>query len=353
MSSETNQFLSPDERRAILALSLVAELGPVTHKQKTERFGSASRALECDVPADVRQEVYRRADKHIARAAERGLTLLTRFDAVYPEQLHHLHDPPPVLWSLGDWSVLRDPVVSVVGTRRATAYGRRVTEEIVGALARAGATIVSGMALGIDAIAHTAALEARANTIAVLGTGADVAYPRAHVALHRTIAERGLILSESPPSSHAGPGSFPRRNRLIAALSRLTIVVEAPERSGALITSDAALELGRDVAAIPGPIDSPQSAGTNRLLRTGAHVIASADDALRLVGFEPARAKHRSFNNDAEQKIWSALETVAASLDDLCARVSMPVAQCMTTVTDLELRGLIECEMTGAIRRRS
>jgi len=353
VSNETSQSLSPDERRAILALSLVEDLGPVTHKQKIERFGSASRALDCDCSDDVRNGVYRRADQHIARGAEQGLTLLTRFDSLYPEQLHHLHDPPPVLWSLGNWNVLRDPLVSVVGTRRATSYGRRVTEEIVGALARAGATIVSGMALGIDAIAHTAALEANANTIAVLGTGADVAYPRAHTALHRTIRDRGLILSESPPSSHAGPGSFPRRNRIIAALSRLTIVIEAPEKSGALITSDAANEIGRDVGAIPGPIDSPQSVGTNRLLQNGAHVIASADDALRLVGFEPLGAKHRTFKSEAEQKIWSALESVAGSLDDLCARVSLPVAQCMTTVTDLELRGLIECEMTGAIRRRS
>jgi DNA processing protein len=352
VSGETSTSRSPDERRAILDLSLVADLGPVAHKQLTERFGSAARALDAEGYDDVRADVYRTADKHMATARGRGLTLVTPLDELYPLQLHHLHDPPPILWSLGDWSVLKPPLVSVVGTRRATSYGRRVTEEIVGALARAGATIVSGMALGIDAIAHTAALEAGANTVAVLGTGADVAYPRAHTALHRKIASTGLILSESPPGAHAGPGSFPKRNRVIAALSSLTIVIEAPERSGALITSNFAIDMGRDVAAVPGPIDSPQSAGANRLLRDGAHVIASVDDALKIAGFEPLGSKTRTFNSEVEQRVWDALESVAGSLDDLCARVSMPVTQCMVAVTDLELRGIVECEMTGAIRRR-
>jgi DNA processing protein len=352
VSDATSPSLSLDERRAILALSLIEDVGPVAHKQLSERFRSASRALDAAFPADVRRDAYRQAEKHLAHGEERGLTFITQFDDLYPPQLLHLTDPPPVLWSLGDWSVLREPIVAVVGTRRATAYGRRVTQEIAGALARAGATIISGMALGIDAIAHSAALDAGAATVAVLGTGADVPYPRGHTALHRTIAAKGLILAESPPGAQAGPGSFPKRNRIIAALSSLTIVVEAPERSGALSTADRALNLGRDVAAVPGPIDSPQSVGANRLLVKGAHVIAGVDDALSLVGLAPVVAKRPSLNSDAEKRVWIALDTVAASLDDLCARVSMPVAQCMATVTDLELRGIIECELTGAIRRR-
>lgn len=352
MSGETSPSISPDERRAILALSLVDDLGPVAHKRFTERFGSASRALDHGFSADIRHCVYRQADEYIALGDERGQTLITQFDEQFPPQLRHLDDAPPLLWSVGDWGMLQSPIVSVVGTRRATAYGRRVTEEIVGALARSGATIVSGMALGIDAIAHVAAVEANARTVAVLGTGVDVPYPRGHVTLHRTIATKGLILSESPPGANAGPGSFPKRNRIIAALSSITIVIEAPERSGALITADHALNLGRDVAAVPGPIDSPQSVGTNRLLAAGAHVITNVDDALRLAGFAPVVPKRRTFSNETEQRIWDALETVAASLDDLCSRVSMPVAQCMAAITDLELRGIIECEMTGAIRRR-
>ena len=352
MSAETSPPLSPDERRAILALSLVEDIGPVAHRQLSERFRSASRALDSAFPADVRRDVYRRADKYLARGEARGMTLMTPLDDRYPAQLHHLNDPPPVLWSLGDWRTVREPIVAVVGTRRATSYGRRVTQEMAGVLARAGATIISGMALGIDAMAHQAALDADAPTVAVLGTGADVPYPRGHIALHRTIEARGLILSEAPPGSHAGPGSFPRRNRIIAALSSLTIVVEAPERSGALSTADRALNIGRDVAAVPGPIDSPQSVGANRLLSSGAHVITSVEDALRLAGLAPVAAKRPVLHSEAEQRIWSGLETAAASLDDLCARVSMPVPQCMTTVTELELRGIIECELTGAIRRR-
>ena len=352
MSAETSPSLSPDERRAILALSLVEDIGPVAHKQLSERFRSASRALDAAFPADVQRDAYRRAEKYLARGEERGMMFITQFDDQYPAQLHHLHDPPPVLWSLGDWRTVHEPVVAVVGTRRATSYGRRVTQEMVGILARAGATIISGMALGIDAMAHHAALDAGAPTVAVLGTGADVPYPRGHIALHRAIEAKGLILSEAPPGSHAGPGCFPRRNRIIAALSSLTVVVEAPERSGALSTADRALNIGRDIAAVPGPIDSPQSVGTNRLLFNGAHVIASVDDALRLAGLAPIAAKRPQLNSESEQRVWDALESVAASLDDLCARVSMPVAQCMTTVTELELRGIIECELTGAIRRR-
>jgi len=352
VSVETSQSLSPDERRAILALSLVEDIGPVAHKQLSERFRSASRALDAAFPAEVRREAYRQAEKHLARGEERGLTFITQFDDLYPERLHHLNDPPPVLWSLGDWNVLREPVVAIVGTRRATSYGRRVTQEIAGALARAGATIISGMALGIDAMAHHAALEASASSPRPMSPRADVPYPRGHVVLHRTIEANGLIISEAPPGAPAGPGCFPKRNRIIAALSSVTIVVESPERSGALSTADRALNIGRDVAAVPGPIDSPQSVGANRLLLKGAHVITSVEDALQLAGLAPVVAKRPTLNSDAETRIWTALDTVAASLDDLCARVSMPVAQCMTTVTDLELRGIIECELTGAIRRR-
>lgn len=286
-------------------------------------------------------------------AAERGIALVTITDEQYPSQLLHLHDPPPVLWSRGDSTVLRDPVVAVVGTRRATSYGRRVTREMVLALSRGGASIVSGMALGIDAAAHMAALEAGGGTIAVLGTGADIAYPRAHTALLRDIATRGLVLSELAPGAHSDAGSFPRRNRVIAALASLTIVVEAPERSGALITSRCAVDLGRDVAAVPGPIDSPQSYGTNELIREGAHPITSVAEALRLAGLDaPARVSPQLVG-DNETRIWTALAGSAVSLDELCTRVSLPVAQCLSAVTALELRGIVECAMTGEIRRRA
>jgi DNA processing protein len=350
--SETTPFRSPDDGRAALALSLVADVGTVTHRQLIERFRTASQALANGFSASVARDAYERADEYVALGVERGLRLTTVVDAGYPPALRDLYDPPAVLWSRGEWATLARPVVAVVGTRRATAYGQRITRALVTALARAGACVVSGMALGIDAIAHTAALDAEGATVAVLGTGADVTYPRAHTALHRDIAARGLVLSELPPGAKSDAGSFPRRNRIIAALATLTVVVEAPAQSGALITSRNALELGRDVAAVPGPIDSPQSEGTNDLIRQGAHPITSVGELLSLVGLEaPVQARPR-LETEIERRIWSALEQGGATLDELCARAALPVAQCLTAVTGLEMRGVVECALTGEVRRR-
>lgn len=352
MSSETIRSHSPSEGRAILALSFAADIGPVTHHQLIARFRTASRAIDATLTPDAARAVYREADQALSRADAAGIALTTMADSHYPESLRHLNDPPPVLWSRGDWSVLVDPVVAIVGTRRATGYGQRVTREIAYALARQGACVVSGMALGIDASAHRGALDANGRTVAVLGTGADVAYPRAHTALHREIIAHGLVLSELPPGARSDKGSFPRRNRIIAALARLTIVVEAPLLSGALITSRDAMELGRDVAAVPGTIDSPQSVGSNLLLRDGAHVVTSVEDALCLVGLNPPVRLEPQLNGEAEVKLWRALERGASSLDELCARTAMPVAECLTAVTSLELRGIVDCALTGEIRRR-
>ena len=353
MSSAKSPSSSPDERRANLALTLVADIGCVAHRQLNERFGSSRQALDEYCSKTDRDTAYSLADRMLDDADKRHIALVTITDDQYPSQLRDLHDPPPILWMRGDWTALRDPVVAVVGTRRATNYGSRVTQEMVTALSRGGASIVSGMALGIDAAAHVAAIETGGPTIAILGTGADVAYPRAHTALLRDIAARGLVLSELPPGSHSGAGSFPRRNRIIAALATLTIVVEAPERSGALITSRCALDLGRDVAAVPGPIDSVQSYGTNELIREGAHPITSVAESLRLAGLAvPARISP-TLSDDNERRVWSALECTASSLDDLCTRVALPVSQCLSTVTALELRGIVECAMTGEIRRRA
>lgn len=352
MSAETTPSRFHSEQRAILALSLVADVGAVTHRQLLARFRSASHAIDAAIDRQSARAAYDAADESLSSGAAAGLTLTTIGDARYPETLRHLNDPPPALWSRGDWDTLVDPVVSIVGTRRATSYGQRVTREIATALAREGACIVSGMALGIDAAAHRAALDAGGRTIAVLGTGVDVAYPRAHTALHREIGQRGLLLSELPPGARSDKGSFPRRNRIIAALARLTIVVEAPIGSGALITSTQALELGRDVAAVPGQIDVPQSVGANQLLREGAHVITAVEDALALVGLNRPVRIQPELRGEAELRVWRALEHGHANLDELCARSALPVAECLSAVTSLELRGIIECALTGDVRRR-
>lgn len=273
-------------------------------------------------------------------------------DDAYPCTLRDLSRQPEVIWSIGDWGVLRDPVVAVVGTRRATAYGRRATTEIVTALVRAGATIVSGMAFGIDAMAHRATLDADGRTVAVLGSGADVASPRAHATLHREIAARGLVVSEMPPGASSHKWSFLQRNRIIAALARLTIVVEAPVESGALKTAETANDLGREVAAVPGPIDSPQSRGCNEAIRNGVHPITSPSDALLLAGLNPQAGAGPRIGDPVEMRVWNALAEGAATLDELCARTELPVSRCLVAITGLELRGAVECALTGEIRRR-
>jgi DNA processing protein len=277
---------------------------------------------------------------------------IARGDADYPPALLDLPQPPSMIWRIGDLDVLNRPVVAIVGTRKATAYGERVTRELAGALARGGACVLSGMALGIDGVAHVAALDACGKTAAVLGTGADIAYPPSHRGLHARIGSEGLLLSELPPGAHSHGGSFPKRNRLIAALARLTIIVEAPVKSGALYTANDAAALNRDVGVVPGPIDSPKCEGSNLLLRDGAQAIMSPADALALLGLtRPVRTLVELDDPDQSQ-VWQALKQGPADLDTLCHRASLPVQRCLAAVTALELNGSIECALTGEVRRR-
>jgi DNA processing protein len=235
----------------------------------------ASAAMES---AAVRGRVARALDS----IARHGVRVLTEADPAYPTRLLALHDPPPVLFARGRLELLERPAIAIVGARRHTEYGRAVATAFAGALARAGVVVVSGMARGIDAIAHEAALPG--GTIGVLGCGIDVVYPREHAALHRRVAAAGLLLSEFPPGAPALRYHFPKRNRLIAALSRGVLVVEASAKSGSLITVDHALDLGLDVFAIPGPIDRPTSEGTNALIREGAKLVTGVDDILDELG---------------------------------------------------------------------
>ena len=284
---------------------------------------------------------------------ESPLAALALGDPDYPSSLYDLKDPPKTLWYIGDLSVLAAPCVAIVGTRRATSYGERVTRELAATLARSGACVVSGMARGIDGAAHRGALEVDGKTVAVLGTGVDMVYPAGHRALHAQIASSGLLLSELPPGARSHGGSFKLRNRIIAALARLTIVVEAPVKSGALGTAQIANEeLQREVGIVPGPIDSPQSEGSNLLLRDGAHGIMSAADALTLLGLtKPVRSSVDPEEPD-QLLIWRVLRDGPADLDTLCHRASLPVQRCLTAVTALELSGAIECALTGEVRKR-
>ncbi|HEV7387214.1 MAG TPA: DNA-processing protein DprA [Gemmatimonadaceae bacterium] len=274
-------------------------------------------------------------------------------DGEYPIELLDLALPPRELFAIGRGSALSKLRIAIVGTRNSTRYGERATRTLTRALVRAGVSVISGMARGIDGAAHRTAIEEGGDTVAVLGTGVDVPYPVGHRQLHGAIAEKGLVLSENPPGTRAQKGSFPKRNRIIAALAPVTIVVEAGFRSGALNTASQALELGRTVAAVPGPIDSDQSRGSNQLLRDGAVFIAAPEDALALLGISaPLEKAPPPLLPDSEQKIWDAIEGGFTHIDSLPSATRLTLAECLAAITSLEIMGLVECSLAGEIRRR-
>jgi DNA processing protein len=271
----------------------------------------------------------------------------------YPARLADLERPPAAIWVLGTEALAHARrTVAIVGTRQATPYGVRVTRMLAEAFVRAGVVVVSGMARGIDGAAHRAVLDAGGHTVAVLGTGADRPYPPSHVMLHQQIMSSGLVLSEQPPGARAHGGSFPIRNRLIAALADATIVVEAGLRSGADHTREYADAMGRPVGAVPGPIDVPQSQGTNRMIADGLQPITCAADALALLGLAVATPSAPSLDTEDQRLVWEQLGRGGATLDALCAATRLPAPLCLQAVTQLELRGLAECALTGEVRRR-
>ena len=273
-------------------------------------------------------------------------------DPTFPLSLREIPYPPTRLWTIGDRSIVEAQCVSIVGTRAMTHYGARVTRELVTALVRAGATVVSGMAIGVDATAHRTALEIGGRTVAVLGTGADVPYPPRHRALHAMIANAGLLISEALPGQRAFRGCFPRRNRLIAGLSRVTVVVEAGHKSGALGTALEAEKAHRIAAAVPGPIDAPRSAGTNRLIQVGAQIVTCVNDVLTLMKLQP-QAEIAPTLAPAEQKLWDVLtELGQAPVELLATRTGLPLRETLTAITMLEIGGLITQDISGVVHRR-
>lgn len=281
--------LAADDRELLpLALSCLSGVGPVTIRRLLHEHHSLADAFAAAAPDEAtRERAISTARRVRARCAERGIILLAPGDARYPVALLDLEDPPAVLYAMGRLDLVERPAVAMVGARRATSYGLQIASSFARQLARAGVTVVSGLALGIDATAHAATLEANGATIAVQGTGVDVPYPRANTALHARIAREGLVLSELPPGRTAHAGAFPRRNRLIAALADVVVVVEAGTKSGSLITAQLGVALGRMVAAVPGPIDRESSMGANLLLRDGAQTVTSVDDVLGLLALTP------------------------------------------------------------------
>lgn len=270
-------------------------------------------------------------------------------EPAYPPLLAQIYDPPRRLYLRGARSeLLHGPCAAIVGARSCSAYGAQVARALGRELARAGGVVVSGLARGVDAEAHRGALEAGGATVAVLGCGIDRDYPRAHAELARRIAEAGLIVSEYPPGTEPAPWRFPARNRIVAGLSLATVVVEARERSGALITADFALEEGREVLAVPGEITSALSAGTNALLRLGAAPLLTADDALAALGLEREPSEPPRVEG-AAGAVLALLRESPAAVDELVRRSGLGAEQVAAALVELELDGLA-CAGDGVYR---
>ena len=270
---------------------------------------------------------------------------LRRRDPPFPELLRAIHDPPPRLFLRGAGApeLLAAPAVAVVGARACSSYGRSVARSLARELAAAGLVVVSGMARGIDGEAHRGALECGGATVAVLGCGIDRDYPAAHSELARRMCEHGLVVSEYEPGVEPAPWRFPARNRIIAGLCRATVVVEARERSGALITADFALEEGREVLAVPGEITSTLSAGTNALLRLGATPVTCAGDVLELYDLEPIEPRARSFGPVADGLL-ERLRAEPLTADELVRASGLDPASGSAALMELELAGRVTLE---------
>lgn len=279
-----------------------------------------------------------------------GVTMLSSSHPEYPDRLRHLSDPPEPLFHRGALDALGHPCVAIVGSRKSTAYGRRVAETLSRIAARSGWTVVSGMALGIDGAAHRGTLEGGGLTVAVLGSGPERAYPRAHAGLMERILERGLVLSEHPPEVTPRAYHFPRRNRILAALATRVVVVEAAERSGALITAGIAADLGREVWAVPGSVFATGSRGTHALIGDGATPVTSMEAWAE--SLEPDLFTHggagapdsglpRGPARGLSARVWRALGGEPRTLEEVAESVGVDAREILSPLAALELGGWV------------
>jgi DNA processing protein len=284
-------------------------------------------------------------DAEMERLEHLGIRVLTPDDDAYPARLKEIYDCPPLLYIKGELRPEDDWCLAVVGTRRATAYGRQVTEEIVTDLARSRITIVSGLARGIDTVAHKSALAAGGRTIAVLGCGLDICYPAENEKLAREIVERGAILSEQPLGMRPRPENFPRRNRIMSGLSRGVLVTEAPEGSGALFTANFAVEQNRDVFAVPGSILAPGSRMTNKLIQEGAKLVRGYTDILEELNLTAVahqlEVREILPPSETEALLIEQLGAEPVHIDEVCRTSGLPAATVSGTLAMMELKGMV------------
>lgn len=349
-----------------LRLTFVPGLGPQGQRKLLSAFGLPSRVFAAGYPALTKcigDELARRLLAHdageriaaaIAWSGEPDHHILTLADSAYPAALLEIPSPPTLLYVLGKADLLARPMLAVVGSRNATAQGLSNAEQFSAALSHAGLTIVSGLALGIDAAAHRGALGAPASTVAVLGTGVDVRYPTRNAPLYEAIAKDGALVSEFPLGTAAISLNFPRRNRLISGLSKGVLVIEAALSSGSLITARYAGEQGRELFAIPGSIHSPLSKGCHALIKQGAKLVDSAQDVLEELGAwrtMPAPEKDESSHAASEHGLLQHLGHDPCSIDILCSRSGLTPDSVSAILLELELDGKVACLPGGRYQR--
>jgi len=346
-----------------LTLSLLPGLGCTLINRLVRCFGSPAAVLHnppglralpgirpplAEMLGDPRQiaEARRRALDELARLDQLDITLLTPDHPAFPSVLRDIPDSPVLLYCRGNLNWLDRPAVAIVGSRAASDYGRRIAAGLAADLAAAGVAIVSGAAYGIDAAAHRGALAGGGGTIAVLGCGVDVIYPRTHAELFARIAANGLVLSEYPLGTSPDAFRFPARNRIISGLAKAVVVVEATEKSGSLITARLALDQGREVFAVPGRVDSLKSAGAHRLIQQGACLISNAADILEALSWSTSHAAAPQAGpmpelTETERRMLATLDVYPLDIDALVLASGLTVAEAHGVLLQLELKGLI------------
>jgi DNA processing protein len=349
------------ERAYWVAWSQISGMGPTSLKRIKEHFGSMEAAW--NAPARAFWEINSLGEKStqgiatersrlnpeelLEKYLAQGFTFWTPADAAYPALLREIPSPPSVLYYRGQADILArgQSAIAMVGTRNASEYGKRWTRKISRALTQHGFAIASGLAAGIDTEAHKACLAAGGKTIAVLGTGIDVIYPPRNTGLYHKICEQGLILSDYPPGTKPDGRNFPPRNRIIAGISRAILVMEAARRSGALITSRYANEFGRDVYALPGSLDSPQSSGCLHLANQGAHLILGEEALLEMLGTIPqldsGDGQAPPDLSPALKQIWDNIAPQPTSFDAIVHNCGLPPGEVSSALLTLELQGLV------------
>jgi len=348
-----------DEKLHWLALNTVKGIGAVRFKALIEAFGSAQKAWEAKPEVLYRLGIGEAAvDNLITARRARVLSeipadleryqiqALTWEDETYPRRLRELDHSPPVLYLLGELSPEDEWSVGVVGTRKVTEYGQQVAEELGTFLAQNGVVVVSGLAQGVDGVAHKAAMDAGGRTIAVLGHGLDRIYPAVHRPLAERMISQGALVSDYSIGTPPEPANFPARNRIISGLSLAVVIVEAGEESGALITAGFAAEQGREVFAVPGKIYSPQSKGSNRLIQQGAHPLVNFEDLLNALNLQmmgQQKVARAVLPADAtEAKLFGLLSHEPLHINEIGAKSSLPIDQVSSTLAFMELKGLVK-----------